>query len=442
MHLFTPRPADHKAHVVKDRRVGHGWISQAILAVAILVMLQVPESGTAQEAAWPQLLGPNRDGQVTAAAPGWPSNDWPQQLRPEWQVALGSGFGGSAVAGNLVLTLHRMNDQEILEATSLADGQQQWRAAWPATYRGTYNPDGGPRCVPVVRGDHAFCYGAAGDLACVRLQDGKLVWHRALRQEYGADDGFFGAGSTPLAIENSIIVCLGGKSAGIVSVAQDTGKTLWKSTDYDASYASPIAVQAAGRTCALVVTRLQTVLIDVASGEEMSSVRFGSRGPTVNAATPIAIRDQTFFLTASYGVGTLVLSTDNGQLVEQSRGEELFSQYNTPVLVRQRIIGIDGREDVGIASLKCLDAQTLETVWEQPEYGTAHLLAVGARVLTLTLDGELLLLDASADHFSALVSRRLPPGDYRALPAVAGKRLIVRCNTSPTKSQLLCVELP
>jgi outer membrane protein assembly factor BamB len=405
-----------------------------------------PATIRSQSAAdWPQILGPNRDGQASLATVASQDSDapWPSELQINWKTQLGSGFGGSAIVGGQVLTMHREDSKEILEAVSLADGSQLWQSTWPASYEGRINPDEGPRCVPVVQSGKVFCYGAAGDLACVQLSDGMLLWRRSLRREYDADDGYFGAGSTPLAIDGLVIVGVGGKQAGIVAVDQATGKTVWTATNYEASYASPIAVRAANKLLALVVMRLNAVLVDVPTGKVLSEVKFGSRGPTVNAATPIPLGPNEFFLTASYGVGALTLSIDDSlSLVETHRNQSLSSQYNSPVLIGDKIIGINGREDVGMASLRALDAHTQNTIWEQVDLGTANLIALGSHVLALTLPGELSLIDGKQEQYTLLQQTILPTGNYRALPAISGKMLIVRRSMSSAQSELLCIELP
>ncbi len=390
---------------------------------------------------WPQILGPNRDGQATLARRI--GSAWQSPLPVRWRVALGSGYGGAAVIGNQVLTLHRQEDQEMLQSVSLVDGSLQWQAAWPARYRGRINPDEGPRCVPVIHDGRAFCFGAAGELVCVDIGSGQILWRRDLHQEYQADAGYFGAGSTPLAIDGMLIVCLGGKQAGVIAVEQKTGKTLWTATDYEASYASPIAIRTADSSLVLAVMRLNCVLLNAADGKLLSQIKFGSRGPTVNAATPIPIGDDRYFLTASYGVGSLTLQLQPGQgLIEQQRGTVLSSQYNTPVRIGQQIIGIDGREDVGMASLKSVDSQTQQVIWEKTEFGTAHLLAIGNQCLALSTSGELTLFDGGQAEFRQLAVSQLPSGTYRALPAMAGTQLILRRSTSATRSELLCIELP
>ncbi len=407
-----------------------------VIAALLLVGLARP----ADSQDWPQILGPNRNG-ISSAQPSLGS-DWPAQLRPVWTAKLGSGYGGAAVVGNQVLVMHRVGNTEQLGAFDLRSGGPLWSTGWPAVYQTRINPDNGPRCVPTVHGGKAICYGAAGDLTCIRIADGELLWSRSLRKQYDADDGYFGAGSSPLVIQDLVIVCLGGKQAGIIAVELATGKTRWTATDYDASYAAPINIEQADRPMALVITRLVTVLLDAATGDVLSEVKFGSRGPTVNAATPIAVGENRFLLTASYGVGTTLLEVNEAGLTEIFRGQDLLSsQYNTPVYVRERLVGINGREDVGLASLRAIDLKQQNVIWEKPDFGTSHLIGIGSQILTLSLGGQLHLLDATADAYKALADTQLPAGTYRALPALSGNRLVVRNTAGPSEGQLMCFEL-
>lgn len=392
---------------------------------------------------WPQILGPNRDGKASQTEPL--KTAWPASLTPIWSQNIGNGYGGAAISQKSVFILHRIGNEEFLESLDLASGKQRWRTGWKATYRSSIDPDNGPRCVPTIAGDKAICFGAAGDLACVKTTDGKLLWSRAIRKEYDAEDGYFGAGSSPLVIGDLVVVGVGGRKAGIVGIDIETGKNRWVATGYDSSYAAPIQLKQLGKSgkpLTLVVTRLNTVLLDSADGSVLSEVNFGSRGPTVNAATPIEVAENQFLLTASYGIGSTLLSTANGTLTEAySKNPILSSQYNTPVFVNDRIIGIDGREDMGTSTLRSFDPQTKKTIWEQDGFSTSNLIAVGNQVLLVSVDGSIKLLDATSATYKALAQSKLPAGTYRALPALANGILVLRKTTGPNNSQCIAIKL-
>ena len=411
-----------------------------VTAAFLLLVLAITSTTRAD---WPQILGPNRDGKTTETEPL--KTDWPAALNPAWSEIIGNGYGGAAIVKDSVYIMHRIGNQESLESLDLATGKQRWRVGWKATYRSSIDPDDGPRCVPTIAGDKAICYGAAGDLACVQITDGKLLWSRAIRREYNAEDGYFGAGTSPLVIGDLVIVGVGGSKAGIVGIDIATGKNRWIATGYDASYAAPIQLKQigpAGKPLALVVTRLKTVLLDSADGSSLAEIDFGSRGPTVNAATPIEVAENQFLLTASYGIGSTLLNTSHSKLTETYRKNQLLSsQYNTPVFVGGRIIGIDGREDAGTSTLRAFDPQTQKTIWEKPGFSTSHLIAIGQQVLVISVDGTIKLIDATSTTYKPIAESQLPAGKYRALPAMSDGVLVLRKTTGPNNSQCIAIRL-
>lgn len=390
---------------------------------------------------WPQILGPNRDGSVVL--PAQIASEWPNKLTPVWTANIGSGYAGAAISDNLVFVAHREANQEKLRALDLATGKKIWEAAWKATYSGTINPDAGPRAVPAIEDGKVVSYGAAGDLVCMRAQDGKLLWQRNLRQEYDADDGYFGAGSSPLIVDGKVIACPGGKDAGVVAVDLSTGKTIWTATEYDASYSSPVLVNDGNRKLLLIEMRLNTILVDLQSGKILGDIKFGGRGPTVNAATPLLVGDGTYLLTASYNIGTTIVSVSAGQLVEKGRGLDLLSsQYNSPVGFGDLVFGINGREDAGIATLRAIDVPSQKVLWEKDDIGVSHLLKANEKILMLGLDRRLRLVEASGKEYRELATTTLPDALYRALPALSGNRLIVRATFGADSGELYCFELP
>src|SRR5262249_12254140 len=153
-----------------------------------------------------------------------------------------------------------------------------------ASYRGGIDPDIGPRCVPLLAEGTAYVFGAAGDLHAVALDTGKKRWSRALYADYKGDEGYFGAGSTPILIAGKLLVNVGGRGAGIVGLDPATGKSVWQSSDEAASYSSPATAKIGGQERAVFITRLNCVLADPANGKISKLFSFGMRGPTVNAA--------------------------------------------------------------------------------------------------------------------------------------------------------------
>ena len=144
---------------------------------------------------WPGLLGPTRDG-FAAANPELAdhSKSAPKML---WEIDAGQGYAGAAIEQDKVVMFFREGANDVIQSVSLAQGEPIWKTTFPATYRQGIDSDTGPRCVPQIANGKVLAYSAAGTLHCVNLADGKKLWSRELRKEYGAEDGYFGAGSTP-----------------------------------------------------------------------------------------------------------------------------------------------------------------------------------------------------------------------------------------------------
>jgi len=384
---------------------------------------------------WPQILGPNRNGQAEGEqlAESWPSSG-PKVL---WRYKLGSGYAGAAVAGERVVVFHRVDSSERVECLNAQSGKSVWKCDFPANYRPGYNPDAGPRCVPLIAGGKVYVFGAAGDLHAVNVDDGEKIWTRELYADYGGQDGYFGAGSTPILAGGKLLVNVGGRGAGIVAIDPATGKTLWQASEEAASYSSPVTVKIGDPEMAIFVTRMNCVAADPASGRVTNLFAFGQRGPTVNAATPLVFGGK-LFVTSSYGVGA-ALATLDGTSAKRvwANDDTMSSQYATPVAHNGHLYGIHGREDVGVAELRCIEASTGKVKWSKSGYGVAHLILAGDKLLIQKSDGHIALAAADPAKYRELAAFRLSREPARALPALANGRLYVR--TGSGGGELICL---
>jgi len=400
-------------------------------AVAFVIVLAL---GEVHAGDWPQILGLHRNGHADGEQllDKWPSGG----PKVQWKYSLGSGYAGAAVKGNRVIAFHRIGASERVECLTADGGKSQWQTDFPATYRGGVDPDIGPRCVPLIDGESVFVFGAAGDLYAVELDTGKKLWSRALYADYQGDEGYFGAGSTPIVVASKLLVNVGGRGAGIVALDPATGKTLWQASDDAASYSSPAA---AGGSKAVFITRLDCVLADAADGQVTKLFGFGKRGPTVNAAMPLLFGGK-LFVTSSYGVGAELASLD-GTAANKiwASDDTMSSQYATPVEHNGFIYGIHGREDVGVAELRCIEASTGKVRWSKTGYGVAHLILTDDKLLIQKADGHIALAAADPAKYRELSTARVTNGPTRALPALSNGRLFVRSGSGG--GEIVCLEV-
>ena len=413
-----------------SQTIGNRTSKTALLLALIAQLLVASRATSAGE--WPQILGPNRNGIADneVLADSWP-NGAPPMI---WQRKVGAGFAGVAVERGRAILFHRVENNEIVEALDAESGKPLWKTSFPTRYISTIAQDDGPRCVPLIYEGFVFLLGAGGELHCVSFETGDEVWQRSLEKDFGAQEGYFGAGSTPIVHDDLLLVNVGGRSgAGLVAFALDTGKTVWQAGDEDASYSSPTATKIAGQEQVIFVTRYNVVGVNPSDGKVLFRFPFGKRGPTVNAATPLVI-DGNLFVSASYGVGAVASKlTSAGAKKIWENNEVMSSQYTTSVYHDGYLYGIHGRQDIGVAELRCIDPVAGKVMWTEEGFGTGNLILADDKLVIMKTDGTLVLAQPSPDKFRPMASAQVLNNTVQPLPALAGGRLYVR-DTDTLKS--------
>jgi len=376
---------------------------------------------------WPQILGPNRTGKAASdekLASNW-GDDGP---RVAWQREVGEGYSGIIVEKDRAILFHRADNEEVIECLDAATGEPHWKNSYPTTFHAQVGGMNGPLATPAMAEGNVITFGAQGVLSCHNLASGKRLWQRDTHKDFGAREGYFGAGSSPLVADGRVFVNVGGFQSGasIVAFSLKDGSTLWQSVDDHASYSSPVLREVDGVDHLIFVTRFNCVSSDPKTGEQRFLFPFGQRGPTVNAAVPI-VKNKQLFLSASYGIGAVLANIKKDGADEVWAADNLYStQYCTPIEVDGHYFGIDGRYDVPPAELKCFDPVTQTTLWSIPNVEYGALIYADDKLLMLSTEGRLTLFAANAKKFERLASATVLKGTCRALPALSGGRLYVR----------------
>jgi outer membrane protein assembly factor BamB len=333
--------------------------------------------------------------------------------------------------------LHRIGDQETVEAFDVATGQTVWKDSYSTSFRAQVGEGSGPLATPTIQDGKVVTYGAQGVLSCHDLASGKSLWRRNTHVDFEAREGYFGAGCSPLIDGQLVIVNVGGfrSNAAVVAFDLATGKTVWQTYNDHASYSSPVLATVDGRRHLFVVTRLHCLALDPANGTVLFQFPYGDRGPTVNAANPLVLGDR-LFLTASYGIGA-VWAKIAPAASEFWRSDDVYSsQYCTPIEHEGLLYGVDGRQDIPSAELKCFDPAAQRVLWSQPGIDYGSVIKADGKLLVVTTSGELLLAALDAKQYRPLARAHVMTGTTRALPALANGRLYLR-----NENTLKCLQL-
>jgi outer membrane protein assembly factor BamB len=374
---------------------------------------------------WPQHLGPTRDGHSpeTGLARAWPK-DGPAVA---WKREVGSGWAGPAVAGDRLILFHRVGDDEVVECLDPALGTGRWASKYHTRYVDDFSFDNGPRATPLIADGRVFTLGADGDLRAWELATGKALWDRNVNKEYGVAKGYFGVASSPLLAAGKLLVNVGAKGAGVVAFDPATGKELWKAADDPVSYASPVLARIGGEELAVFFTRSGLLAVTPNNGEVRLRHPFRPRAQaSVSAASPV-VAGERIFLSTAYSTGAVLLDVNKGKVEMAWQGENILScHYNTPLLVKGHLYGIDGRQEGGQASLRCVEWDTGKVKWSKEAFGCAALIHADGLLIACPENGDVVLTEPSPDGYKELARAAVLETPVRALPALANGRLFVR----------------
>lgn len=361
---------------------------------------------------WKTFLGPHHNGvsDETKLIQSFAA-DGPQ---PVWELATGNGYASPSIQGDYLVYPHRIEDDVIIECLHPVNGTKYWDHRYSTDYRDRYGYSDGPRASPVIDGNRVYTLGVEGQLICLELKTGRVIWQRNINQDFGVKQDFFGTVGTPLLQDGNLVINVGGENGPCVAAFnRTTGRLVWTAgeNNWGPSYASPIPATLQGKARVLVFAGGDSdpatgglLCIDPASGKVDFEFPWRSKKyESVNASCPVAIGNQVF-ISATYRAGSALIKVNPdfspttvwtmGDREHNTDDDMLGIHWNTPVVKDGYLYAFDGRNEPD-ASLVCVDTKTGMVVWrETPEWDEMIELNGEQRKITLsTLRGNLLHVD-------------------------------------------------
>src|SRR5205823_3981788 len=123
---------------------------------------------------------------------------------------------------------YRGND-EYVWARDANGGKELWATRIAAAnYSIGAQAHAGSACTPTVDGDRLYALGESGDLVCLHVADGKLLWTKNLVHDFGGHVPGWGYSESPLVDGDKVIATPGGDAATLVALNKQTGDVIWK----------------------------------------------------------------------------------------------------------------------------------------------------------------------------------------------------------------------
>ncbi len=274
-------------------------VTNCSLVVWGLLLAVGPVSGDV----WPQWLGPHRDAT-------WRESgilvEFPKEGPPlRWTAPLGGGYSGPAVADGRVIVMdwiagqvgstgpeslhkgdvpsntnfvrNRLPGMERVVCLDESNGKPLWTYEYQCAYTTATTYAIGPRATPTIDGERVYTLGAEGDLLCLNVRDGSVVWSVDFKERYDLNVPVWGCAAHPLVDNEQLICVVGGEETVCVSLDKRTGKERWRALSAaEPGYCPPVIYEIAAMRQLIIWHSDSVNGLDPETGSVYWSVPFSS----------------------------------------------------------------------------------------------------------------------------------------------------------------------
>lgn len=315
---------------------------------------------------WPQWGGPQRDlvWRETGIVKKLPSG---KQLPRVWSTPIAEGYSGPAVDNGRVFITDRVlaKQTERVHCLNAETGKIDWTHEYRCVYTVSY--PAGPRATPVVDADRVYTLGAQGDLFCLGVKKGDVVWQKNFPKDFDVNLQTWGSAASPIVDGNQLIVLVGGPKSLVISFDKLTGNELWRALDDpQIGYAPPVIFTFGTKRQLIVWHPTALSSIDPQDGKLLWEIPFTSRAG-LSIPTPRKLGNR-IFITCFYNGSMMVEVAPDGLGAKKAwrisgeneiKTDALHSIMSTPWVTDTEIFGV-----CSYGQLRCLDTTNGKRLWE------------------------------------------------------------------------------
>ncbi|MEM9658053.1 MAG: PQQ-binding-like beta-propeller repeat protein [Planctomycetota bacterium] len=333
------------------------------------------------------------------------------------------------------------HDLRQVVAVDKANGEMLWsKSIAPRLPESRYSKGNDSRhgyasSTPTSDGERLYVFLGKTGVLCFDL-DGQEIW----RSEVGDGTHGWGSGTSPLLVDNLVIVNASIESEALIALDKRTGDRVWTYPDVERCWTSPVLVETAEGPEVVLSMPNKIVGIDPGGGDELWHCegipdRYVCPSPIVHDGVAYVIggRKNTAIAVKAGGRGDV---TDSHVLWRVDRGSNVAS----PVYLDGYLYWL--HESRGIAY--CLDAETGDVQYQQrldPRPGLIYgsLTAADGKLYALSQDNGAYVLAATPAELQQLAVNRFEsdPSRCNACAAVVDGRIYLR-----TDQALYCLGAP
>ena len=225
---------------------------------------------------------------------------------------------------------------------------------------------------------------------------GKLLWQKDIVSEFDVTKPLYKFAGSPV-IEGDLIML----TANTFGLALDkkTGEKVWGSdkhplniralnTTTGTDYSTPVVYDYEGKRFAVISSYKGIHSVDVETGKVLWL--FEREPYSGGQVSDPLIFSSKLFITDYGKVGCVLLDIKGDESKLLWKNLNMSSEISSPVMIDGYIYGCHGGPDMGFCSLRCLDVETGEIMWEE-DFGRV------ASISLMAADGKLIIFDSKGN---------------------------------------------
>ncbi|MCW3805525.1 PQQ-binding-like beta-propeller repeat protein [Plebeiibacterium marinum] len=380
--------------------------------------------------------GPNRDGIYpdTGLLTKW-AETGPKQL---WETLdVGKGYSSPVIVDDyLYITgMNEAEDKEIFSAYTL-DGNKEYTIEYGSPWNKSF-PE--TRTTPTIVGNKAYVISGMGEVVCINIKKGEIIWKVDGAALFGAKMGTWGVSESPLVINDKVIFTAGGEKSSMVALNAKNGETIWKSKGLGdiRNYASPLLIEHNGIQQIIGITGNSVIGVNPDNGDILwtysdwghEAVKRGWEKIAPN--TPL-YKDGKIFVCNGYNLNSIMLQlSENADTVSVLwKNDILDTHHGGFVLVDNTIYGSNWLNNAK-GNWVAVDWETGETKYETAWEGKGKGSIISADHMLYCYDekkGYVGLAPATPDTFKVVSEFNITKGEgpFWAHPVIHNGVLYVR----------------
>jgi len=376
---------------------------------------------------WPNWRGEQFDGKSPFTGI---KTDWSEGLKKLWQVdylcqgSSSATWSSPVVKGNRLIVMGRDEMNDVVFCLNAETSKLIWKGSYEAVAVSSHGE--GSRATPYMDSSFVYTYGRSGDLACWDLKDGRLIWRKNVK-DFGGQEPDWGFSTTPLVLDNRVIV-QGGGNALVITFDKHTGEMIWKSMQGEAGYAATIPVAIDNETELLVYHGKGLSLVNSENGKEFWRAPWETKY-CVNASTPVVYQD-IVFNTSGYSMGGQALKFTRDGYKTLWKSEVIGAQHSDPILIDGYLYSYSGESTRKNGLFKCVEMLTGKEMWSTKEISQGTATYVDGHLICMDISGNIYLVKPNPRSFELAGTIMKAMEDVKSaawtVPVVANGKLYLR----------------